>query len=834
MTDLAPSSTWPVISLAIPTTPPSPSDSPTSPTSPTALLSSLRTHPLFLRANNQTFITEIATRMHCRTYSAKDTIIDEGSPARAMFFLLRGSVRVCSADGEHVYAELESGSFFGEIGILMDVPRIASVVANTKCFVACLMKEDVETVVPRYPEVERVLRMEAEERLAMVKKMAEATTAAPLFHNCPDDFLHRLSLTLTPSLYPPTATILTTGDAGETMFFVRSGLVEVVSPADPTEVLERFGPGQFFGEIAVLLDVPRTATVRAVTESEVWVLAKDKLAEVLTGFPEMEERVREVAGRTFETWKKLQEDSGRTPCAIINTSQSMSSLPSDPPDGDPVLIPRTGSPSPFASPSSVISLNGSLAISSPPLALNPPSSTAVDPDPLHPPAGSAVAQLREAGGRRRRASVAVWGEKGLLEMVEAARAKAEEKKEKEDGEREEGARRKWEGKEEVREAEVREAEVQVVFLPSTDEVEKKPPTIDDLSDAILTRIFSYLDLPALLRARCVSQLWNRIISTPTSDPTTPVLLTYLDLTPYNRRMTDDTILPLLRLAGPRVRTLRLHNCFHLTDRTFRGVGEVCTGIMELDMNSCWEVTDAGLAAIARGCPMLQKVDLSNCRKISDAGVLALVSASSEIDMAIDTLARGITHLTLSYCKLLTDATMCALATHAASTLTHLNLRRCTSITDAGFAHWHLGNTRTLPKLAHLNLTDCTFLTDAFSTHLAFAAPNLRELVLSFCCALTDAAIEAIADGLTRLSEVDMSFCGAAVSDSSLAALVAGVGNALEVLSVRGCVRVTDAGVKCVVEGCGRGLRFLNVSQCNGVSKAIREELVVRRGLSVVA
>lgn len=82
-------------------------------------------------------------------------------------------MRVCSGDGESVYAELGEGSFFGEIGILMDLPRTADVVAKTKCFVACLTKEDVAAVVPRYPEVERVLRFEAEERLAMLRKKAE-------------------------------------------------------------------------------------------------------------------------------------------------------------------------------------------------------------------------------------------------------------------------------------------------------------------------------------------------------------------------------------------------------------------------------------------------------------------------------------------------------------------------------------------------------------------------------------------------------------------------------------------------------------------------------------
>lgn len=144
------------------------------------------------------------------------------------------------------------------------------------------------------------------------------------------------------------------------MFFIHSGLVEVISPGHDGHTLARLGPGQFFGEVAVLLDVPRTATVRAITEVEVWELDKEKLTEVMAEFPEVEARVREVAESVFEMWKKkvgcvflvfwgrreelsgggkencdfsffssyshyycLQEKEGQTPCLDIHTSESI-------------------------------------------------------------------------------------------------------------------------------------------------------------------------------------------------------------------------------------------------------------------------------------------------------------------------------------------------------------------------------------------------------------------------------------------------------------------------------------------------------------------------------
>ena len=57
------------------------------------------------------------------------------------------------------------------------------------------------------------------------------------------------------------------GEPGDTFYVIQSGRVEVVVARGGTEtVVDRFGPGEYVGEIALLQKVPRTATVRALTE----------------------------------------------------------------------------------------------------------------------------------------------------------------------------------------------------------------------------------------------------------------------------------------------------------------------------------------------------------------------------------------------------------------------------------------------------------------------------------------------------------------------------------------------------------------------------------------
>ncbi|CAK3762357.1 F-box LRR-repeat 7 [Lecanosticta acicola] len=136
---------------------------------PLELLDRLKAFPLFQTAP-ETFLLSIGRSLRPKIYQTAHEIIREGEDAKAMYWLVRGSVRVTSRDGESTYAELRPGSFFGEIGILMDMPRTASIVASIRSLVVRLNKEDLQKELPSYPNVERAIRDEALERLAILER----------------------------------------------------------------------------------------------------------------------------------------------------------------------------------------------------------------------------------------------------------------------------------------------------------------------------------------------------------------------------------------------------------------------------------------------------------------------------------------------------------------------------------------------------------------------------------------------------------------------------------------------------------------------------------------
>ena len=91
---------------------------------------------------------------------------------------------------------------------------------------------------------------------------------------------------------PAGETIIRQGDAGDRYFAIADGTVEVLHDGTRLNTLER---GEGFGEIALLHDVPRTATVRAVTDGRLIAIERDAFLIALTGHAPTRARAEQVA-----------------------------------------------------------------------------------------------------------------------------------------------------------------------------------------------------------------------------------------------------------------------------------------------------------------------------------------------------------------------------------------------------------------------------------------------------------------------------------------------------------------------------------------------------------
>jgi cyclic nucleotide-binding protein len=86
------------------------------------------------------------------------------------------------------------------------------------------------------------------------------------------------------------------GDFGDRLYVINKGEVEVIrSDNDEGEmILARLGPNEYFGEMALLSDAPRNATIRAATDLEVLTIHRDDFASLRSSIPALRQSVEEA------------------------------------------------------------------------------------------------------------------------------------------------------------------------------------------------------------------------------------------------------------------------------------------------------------------------------------------------------------------------------------------------------------------------------------------------------------------------------------------------------------------------------------------------------------
>ncbi|QGA20396.1 hypothetical protein EYB26_008098 [Talaromyces marneffei] len=845
---------------------------------PLDLIERIRNFPLF-QSTPDSFLAEVGLHLRPQLHAANDYIVTEGDEAKAMYWLVRGAVAVTSRDGESVHAELKPGAFFGEIGVLMDRPRTATIIARSRCLLVVLTKEDFRKILPRFPEVERAIREEALERLSILEKknkerydaaektagmnrrgskrlresnsgglslgeendlrilnankkrkspspgIADISSSAlangsvnvrsllkemPLFSSLTPDLLHYLGLKLQPRSYPPFTDIIRQDSLGREIYFIVRGEVEVLNEnrdsefrkdsedqaSHGVEVKARLRQGQYFGEIVSLSLTPRrTATVRSVTSVECLMLSGDVLAEFWQKCPD------ELRQQIELTAKKRLESTTDTDVLMADATDPTPPINQLTIDDKLKVTSRRRKSMPLVTLTESVLDNTHQANGDQEAPVLSPS----DPDPF------LNIGLDNVKFKSRRGSVGI--------IVPRDAANVESSRQTTPTEPRPGS--SFKAISQTNGTPTRARSTSLLY-------QYQQGNRGFLPDNVLVRIFEYLELHHLLRLRAVCAHWSKILTE------SPTLCRDLDLSVYNRKVTDDALSTIIcPFVKDRPFYIDINNCFHITDEGFSTLVKTCGhNIRAWKMKSVWDVTATAILEMAGKATGLQEVDLSNCRKVSDTLLARLVgwvvpsatlvqhshiAAKNNLKPTIQTAAGAVygcpqlKKLTLSYCKHVTDRSMHHIASHAAPRIEQVDLTRCTTITDQGFQYW--GNAQ-FTKLRKLCLADCTYLTDHAIVCLTNAAKNLQELDLSFCCALSDTATEVLALQCPQLLKLNMSFCGSAVSDPSLRSLSLHL-LLLQELSVRGCVRVTGIGVEAVADGC-QNLSYLNVSQCKNL------------------
>ncbi len=134
----------------------------------------------------------------------------------------------------------------------------------------------------------------------------EALRSVPLFAKIEPSKLKLLAFTSERLTFPAGGELFHQGDPGDAAYIILDGQADVVVDTAVAKV----GKNDFVGEIAILIDVPRTATIRAETELITLAITKDLFFRMISEFPDMAvEIMRELAHRLEATTAQLREAS---------------------------------------------------------------------------------------------------------------------------------------------------------------------------------------------------------------------------------------------------------------------------------------------------------------------------------------------------------------------------------------------------------------------------------------------------------------------------------------------------------------------------------------------
>lgn len=244
-------------------------------------------------------ISEIVDCMYPIEYAKGALIIKEGDVGSIVYVMEDGKVEV-SREGKFL-SIMPPGKVFGELAILYNCKRTATIKAATDCKLWAIERQCFQTIMMRTGLI----------------RQAEHTTflkSVPTFSNLPEDTLIKIADILEESTYKPGDYIVRQGAAGDTFFIIKKGRVKVTKK-DESDKEEKFirnlHKGDFFGEKALQGEEKRTANIICDEEGEVTCLVIDRdsfnhlianLEDIKTRYIDLTER-KKIVHQEFKSLK---------------------------------------------------------------------------------------------------------------------------------------------------------------------------------------------------------------------------------------------------------------------------------------------------------------------------------------------------------------------------------------------------------------------------------------------------------------------------------------------------------------------------------------------------
>ena len=233
----------------------------------------------FFAAMGEPGLTALVSSMREEIFSTRQTVVRQGDAADRFYFIERGrcAVQMEEVSGrQHRVAELGTGDFFGEVALVRDEQRTATIVALEQTELLSLHRDTFHRVLAE-------LDVDDDEVLAQLRH-ASFLRQVPALSLLAGDSMCQLLGTLEVLRVRRGEAIVAQGDEADAMFIVREGTLAVerdMSDGSGLLQLSTLQPTHIFGEMALMLHAQRNVTVRAVTDAVVLRVPADTFRAVL-------------------------------------------------------------------------------------------------------------------------------------------------------------------------------------------------------------------------------------------------------------------------------------------------------------------------------------------------------------------------------------------------------------------------------------------------------------------------------------------------------------------------------------------------------------------------
>ncbi len=231
------------------------------------------------------FFHQLQSHLQPHQLKAGETLFRQGDQSTDMFIVTDGKVKVVLPDKhgrELVLDEYGPGQFIGELALLSQQPRTTTIVATKPTSLLKLSRETflqvletaTETKLDSLEDLQRHLRQQY--KIQLLKRM-------DWFAAMPEEELTIVANKTETKRFKRNDLLFHRGDMGDAFYIIIQGWVSafVTSPTGSRIVLNHLGPGEIFGEMALLEDKPRSATIMAITPLEVLTLDQNEFLAIL-------------------------------------------------------------------------------------------------------------------------------------------------------------------------------------------------------------------------------------------------------------------------------------------------------------------------------------------------------------------------------------------------------------------------------------------------------------------------------------------------------------------------------------------------------------------------